>query len=232
MKAVISDIHGNLPALQAVLNEIDRLNCSEIIFLGDAVGYYIQGNECIELLRERNVHHILGNHDSYMLHDAICPRSKKVTETLEFQRRIITDENLLWLKEGKDFLVFGSDYFTHGGWNNYLEEYLYEITDVKLPFEGKRFFSGHTHVQILGHVGTKTYCNPGSVGQPRDGNPKAAFAIIDDNNEIILHRVEYEIEKTVLEMKKAGFTENFYQNLYLGAQINNRIDKITFISKI
>ncbi len=67
MIGFISDIHGNFPALQAVIEAIDKVGCDKVICLGDIVGYYCMPNECIDLLRNRNVFSLLGNHDYYMI---------------------------------------------------------------------------------------------------------------------------------------------------------------------
>ena len=91
-------------------------------------------------------------------------------------------------------------------------------------------FSGHTHVQALVDFGEKKYCNPGSVGQPRDGDPRTAYAIVD-GVDIFLYRVSYDIDQTVFAMKQAGYDAFYYSNLYIGAQIGGRIDRIKVIKK-
>ena len=70
MMAIISDIHGNFPALRAVMDEIERSGCEKIISLGDVAGYYCQINECIHLLRQKDVPNVMGNHDYYLAYDA------------------------------------------------------------------------------------------------------------------------------------------------------------------
>lgn len=76
--------------------------------------------------------------------------------------------------------------------------------------------------------GEKIYCNPGSVGQPRDGDARAAYATIEDDK-IVLHRITYDIERTVAVMKDAGYEAFYYENLYKGSQIGGRIDQIKVI---
>ena len=77
--------------------------------------------------------------------------------------------------------------------------------------------SGHTHIQTVQVYGTKSYCNPGSVGQPRDSDPRAAFAIFD-NGEFQVKRVEYDVEKIFTLMKMAGFDDYYYGSLKTGAK--------------
>lgn len=86
------------------------------------------------------------------------------------------------------------------------------------------FFSGHTHAQALVLMGEQVYCNPGSVGQPRDGDPRAAYAIFDDEK-ILLQRVTYDVDATTAAMYKAGFAKHFYDNLYVGTRIGGGVTR-------
>lgn len=230
MIAIVSDIHGNLPALRAVLEEVDRLGCRRLISLGDVTGYYAEPGMCIELLRERNAIQLLGNHDEYLVSGSSCPRSKMVSELIPHQRRDVSKEQVAFMATLGSRYDEGGNTFVHGGWENPLDQYLYKLSSAMLPEGFQRYFSGHTHVQSLIQFDGKTYCNPGSVGQPRDGDSRAAFAVLDGVR-ITLHRVEYDIDQTVASMKRAGFTEEkLWQNLYIGAQIGGRIDKVTVVN--
>ena len=100
-----------------------------------------------------------------------------------------------------------------------MDEYLLNIgPDYFDKFEKSLFFSGHTHIQKKLSFGPKTYCNPGSVGQPRDNNPQAAFAVLEGHT-IILHRVAYNIDEVAAVMRAAGFVEYYYRGLYSGQAI-------------
>lgn len=225
MIAVISDVHSNLAALRAVLARIDALGCDDILSLGDVVGYCAQPAECVELLRERDVVNILGNHDQYIASGSGCPRSRLVSEICAFQQGKLSPEDIDWLSASRSRVVRGAYYFVHGGWEDPVDQYLYEVGPKDIPAEAEILFAGHTHVQTLLHVGEKLFCNPGSVGQPRDGNPRAAFATLSDG-EIELHRVEYDIDETAFHIRQAGFPARCYENLYIGAQIGGRIDRV------
>lgn len=227
MIAVISDIHGNLPALEAVLLKIDQIGCQHIIFLGDVAGYYIQPGECIDLLIERQTIHLLGNHDQYITEGIDCPRSRMVTKLINYQRTFFSEKQLLWLKCSLRRYQTEDRLFVHGGNGDPIDEYIYEIDADYFPAGVKLFFSGHTHVQTVARFENKIYCNPGSVGQPRDGDPRAAFAVLD-GEDVRLFRVAYDIDRTVAIMKNAGFESKFWENLYIGAQIGGRIDSICF----
>ena len=108
----------------------------------------------------------------------------------------------------------------HGGWNDPIDEY---ITDFDFEFVKDKkvniFCSGHTHVQKMVMDGDRIYFNPGSVGQPRDFDSRAAFAIINDDKEIYLHRIQYDIDQIVDAMKQANQDERIWQNLYYGKRI-------------
>jgi len=226
MIGVVSDIHGNLPALRAVLKSIDALGCDRLISLGDVTGYYAEPGRCIDLLRQRDAIQLLGNHDEYLVSGSGCPRSKMVSELLKHQRKAVTDEQISFMSTLNPRFDEGEYSFVHGGWDNPLDQYLYRISADTLPDGWSCYFSGHTHVQILAEFEGKTYCNPGSVGQPRDGDSRAAFATLNGGG-INLHRVEYDIDESVHAMKQAGFIEEkLWLNLYDGAQIGGRIDKV------
>ena len=105
----------------------------------------------------------------------------------------------------------------HGGWGDPVDEYLKPSAEYFGKVDGRIFVSGHTHLQMVEYYGEKIYCNPGSVGQPRDGDPRAAFSVWDGEN-FSLHRVEYDMEKVFALMKAAGFDDYYYGGLKTGAR--------------
>jgi putative phosphoesterase len=217
MIAIISDIHGNYVALQEVLKSIDGMNITEIYCLGDVVGYYPQINECCDELRKRNVKCIMGNHDWYMVAKSFCPRSKSVNECLAYQRKIITKENMNWLETFPLYRFEDNISMVHGGWTNPIDEYLEPSNEYFNKLDGKFFTSGHSHIQSLNKFENKTYCNPGSVGQPRDENPMAAFATFNGKN-FELHRLTYDVNKIGELMECAGFSGYYYGCLKTGSK--------------
>ena len=220
--AFISDIHGNYEALKAVLSELDKLNISRVYCAGDTVGYYSQINECCKELRLRGIPSVMGNHDWYMAGGGFCPRSRSVNDCLVYQRGVIEKENLDWLKTLPVHIQIDNIHIVHGGWTDPIDEYLKPTQEYFEKLEGEIFVSGHTHFQTLQKFGNKTYCNPGSVGQPRDGDPRAAFAIYDGNN-FELHRVEYDMQKVFDLMDAAGFNDYYYGGLKTGAKNLRRL---------
>lgn len=214
---LISDIHGNYEALKEVLAALDLMQVTEIYCLGDVVGYYSQVNECCDEIKKRAIPCLMGNHDWYVAGGGFCPRSKSVNDCLVYQRKVITAENLEWLKAFPVERRVGNIHMVHGGWSDPIDEYLLEPTEEYfLKVEGEVFVSGHTHIQSLHHFQAKTYCNPGSVGMPRDNDPRAAFATYD--GVFTLHRVEYNMQKVFDGMDKAGFSDYYYGGLKTGSR--------------
>jgi len=160
----------------------------------------------------------MGNHDWYLTSNEECPRSKSANKCLEYQRRIISDSNKKWLASLKPQARLGALSITHGGWNDPLDEYVMPSLEYFSRFEGNLFASGHTHIPGVWEWITKAYCNPGSIGQPRDGDPRASFGILN-MSKFSLHRVKYDYRRIQNEMNTAGFKPYFYENLALGARI-------------
>ncbi len=215
--AFISDIHGNYEALNAVLAKIDQLGIVQVACVGDIVGYYSQVNECCDELRRRGIPSVMGNHDWYMAGGGFCLRSKSVNDCLAYQRRVISQINLAWLKTLPVQLQVGDIRMVHGGWSDPIDEYLKPSQEYFDRLEGNIFVTGHTHLQTLQRFGDKLYCNPGSVGQPRDGDARAAFAVYD-GSEFELHRVAYDMQKVFDLMDAAGFNDYYYGGLKTGAR--------------
>ncbi|MDH3999215.1 MAG: metallophosphatase family protein, partial [Desulfuromonadales bacterium] len=213
MIAILADIHGNYPALKAVLEDVERIGCEKIISLGDVAGYYCFINECIEALMARKVANVMGNHDHYIVTETDCPRSNSANLCLEHQRSVLSKENLDFLKRSVCEIKFDDLWMVHGGWENPLDEYLYHVSEEYFSGRaGRFFFSGHTHVQTVVPLGRQLYCNPGSVGQPRDGDPRAAYALFD-GKKVILQRVAYDIAAVGVGMRAAGFSQRLFPDL-------------------
>ena len=220
--AFISDIHGNYEALKSVLSELDKLGIPRVYCAGDIVGYYSQINECCKELRSRKIPSVMGNHDWYMVGGGFCPRSKSVNDCLAYQRGVIDKDNLDWLTTLPVQIHIGKIQMVHGGWADPIDEYVKPGPEYFDKVLGEVFVSGHTHFQSIQQFGNKIYCNPGSVGQPRDGDPRAAFAVYD-GKDFELHRVEYNMQKVFDLMEAAGFNDYYYGGLKTGARTLRRL---------
>ena len=178
-------------------------------------------NECIDVLRERNIYSLLGNHDYYMISDTCC-NSRTVKMCIEYQKTIIRRDNYEWLSSLKPDYDTTDISYRHGGWNDAVEERIsvFDFSWVK-DFSQKLYFSGHTHIQGIQKDETsgKIYCNPGSVGQPRDDKSSAAYAVICSDGKIELRRVDYDIDEIVNKMKEAKQGEWIWKGLYTGEKV-------------
>lgn len=220
MIAILSDIHGNYEALKAVLKPIDNQGIKDIYVLGDTVGYYSQVNEVIDELRSRQAKALMGNHDWYMAADSFCDRSQTVNDTIAYQRTVISKVNLAWVRALPIYLEYDGLSMVHGGWKDPIDEYLTKPSHQYFKrVNGKYFASGHTHLPRIDDYGDKVYCNPGSVGQPRDGDNRASFATWDGKN-FKLYREEYDFKKVGELMEQAGFNGYYYERLASGAKDN------------
>ncbi len=174
----------------------------------------------------------MGNHDYYIVSGEPCPRSTSANVCLEHQRLTIGAKEFDWLQKSPPQLEFVHTdgqliSCVHGGWRDPRDEYLYQLSaDYFRERPGKYFFSGHTHVQITAQLENKVYCNPGSVGQPRDGDARAAFATLADDGTIALHRIVYDVEAMCQGMAEQGFDRGLYENLKYGTRIGGVVDKI------
>ena len=176
-------------------------------------------NECIEELRRRNITNIIGNHDYYLTTGNKCGRSYSANICLDYQRKNIKHDNLIWLSKSVSNIKLDKMWLVHGGWNDYLDEYITDYSFLSEKSNIDIYISGHTHIQKQVKGKACQYLNPGSIGQPRDKDPKAAFAIIKDDGCVELKRVEYNIDYIFEKMKSCGFEDRISSCLYKGVKI-------------
>lgn len=224
--AFISDIHGNYPALRAVLKDIDSLNVDKIYCLGDLVGYYSQINEVINIIKSRGIECILGNHDYAIIHNkGVIDRSKTCTNVLTCQLGYISSDNLDFLRsmttsltiQAGDYKIFA----VHGGLKDYVDEYLSDLSESYFDTLDKSIthvITAHNHLPRVERYGNVLYANSGSVGQPRDYNPMAGYVIFEDGM-FTIRRVIYNIDETIQQMKIHGFPDYIADVLHKGCKI-------------
>ena len=224
--AFISDIHGNYSALKAVLRDIDIQKVDKIYCLGDLVGYYSQINEVIDTIRNRSIECILGNHDYAMLHNGgVITRSKTCTNVLIKQLEYIRTDNLEFLSGlNSSMLITDGEYSifaVHGGLNDYIDEYLSNLTEDYFKLIDSSIthvITAHNHLPRVERYGKIQYANSGSVGQPRDYNPMAGYVIFDRGS-FSIRRVAYNIDEIVQKMKDEGYPDYIAGILYKGCKI-------------
>ena len=189
--ALISDIHSNLYYLEEVLKEIGKDHIEKLFCLGDLVGYLNKPNEVIELIREKNIICIKGNHEKYLLDELKYNTNNENIYGIQKQKKIITQENLNFLDKlpnELEFIINGkSFYITHSLPNN-CSNHIYELKDLDKRFISKYdyYCFAHTHIPIISyHYGT-CIINSGSVGQPRDYTRKPSFVVVNLEEEAIM----------------------------------------------
>ena len=227
--AILSDIHSNLEALETALAHIKKNKVDQIISLGDVVGYGANPSECLAIVKQNCEVTIMGNHDQAVedfglrswfneyareaikwTGEVLKPQEKKIIRTFD---SIIVDKknNITW---------------THGSIHE-PQEYHYLLNDYQVAASFKRLetkigFFGHTHIPELFSLksdegrylpegtyqfgkGDRYLINPGSLGQPRDHNPKLSFAYFDTDQLMLeIIRLDYDNHKTAAKIKKAG----------------------------
>jgi len=226
---VISDVHGNLEALQAVLENVEH---DEVIFLGDAVNFGPNPKECLDILFEKAPTMVRGNHDNAVAYNIECGCFEDIAEmankTRDHSLRILDDETVEKLKEIPIERTYKVDeekviYLVHAAPSDYLYQYLFEESSQDLFVEefkgikGEIILLGHTHIPMIlkDVVEGKVLVNPGSVGQPRDGDPRASCITIEDDN-IEIHRVEYDIDAVAKKIQEADLPTQLVDILRAG----------------
>lgn len=242
---IISDIHGNLPALEAVLSQLKK-EVDVFLCLGDIVGYGAQPNDCCELVRELKPIIVAGNHDwgavGKIPLDHFNPYAE---EALIWTQDKLTSENREFLSSLPK--THESPIFTlvHGSLLNPLEEYLMsssQARDTAFLLTSKILFFGHTHIPTIFFFSQdveqplwisdfpprarnriplrddfRYLINPGSVGQPRDGDPRACAAVFDSEKmELMILRYEYPIDEAQRRILSAGLPPILAKRLSFG----------------
>jgi predicted phosphodiesterase len=240
--AVISDVHANLYALEAVLGEIDREPPDAVWCLGDTVGYGPRPNECCDIVRGRAELALIGNHDLVALGStevALAEFNPDAAEASIWTAEQLSDESRHFLEALKPSAALEGAQLFHGSprdpvWEYVLTEFVaqesFMLTTAPLVLVG------HTHVatalvldngKLDGGVVRDGFeaklelgrwlLNPGSVGQPRDGNPQAAFLELDlDQRHARFRRVAYPVERTQAEMRERGLPDALAERLAHG----------------
>jgi diadenosine tetraphosphatase ApaH/serine/threonine PP2A family protein phosphatase len=237
---ILSDIHANLTALDAVLTDagvVDAVWC-----LGDLVGYGPDPNECIQRIRELpSLLCILGNHDAAALSQIdVTTFNPEARQALQWTQGMLSDSSVAFLKSLPERINRDRVTLVHGSPRQPVWEYLldtYNATRSFEYFESPFCFVGHTHLPIVYHLydssrlahlsipepntclslSPRTIVNPGSVGQPRDRDPRAAYAIYEpESSTWDYHRVIYDIRAVQRRMKALGLPERHIQRLESG----------------
>lgn len=234
---VISDIHANLTALETVLE--DAKEADEVWCLGDLVGYGPDPNECVQRVQELpGLRCILGNHDAAALRqidtDSFNPEARRA---LLWTQEMLDAGSVAFLESLPEKIELGLVTLAHGSPRQPVWEYLLDTHTATRNFEYFQTpycFVGHTHLPVIFHLqedrrfarliapeaeeelvlSPRAILNPGSVGQPRDRDPRAAYAIYHPDEQIWeFHRVEYDIAAVQQRMKRVELPERHIARL-------------------
>ncbi|MFN1835354.1 metallophosphoesterase family protein [Balneola sp. MJW-20] len=223
--ALISDIHANYPALKAVLDKLEAYEPDFWLCLGDVVGYGPHPKKCIEVIRERGIQCVMGNHDAGVAGRISWKHFREPNRSLiKKTRDMLSGEEIQWLRDLPLTLenpklsckAVHASPVKPGRWT-YLESAV-KVRDILQDSEFDYILGGHTHKPVMvadriGIVeierGTKYYINPGSVGQPRDGDPRASCGLLDLKEMTYQNfRLEFDAEQVVADLKYLGFSDN------------------------
>lgn len=224
--AIVSDVHANLEAFEAVLAETHGL---DVICLGDLVDYGANPNEVIEIVRQRGIRTIMGNHDWAAVSGDTSLFNARAAMSSIWTRAHLTGQNLEFVRtlvpEIRSTFELEECYFTHGSPDDRLWEYVDPRTHSELfgHYLAKLGVGiiglGHTHVPFVWKEEGKVVFNPGSVGQPRDGDPRASFAVLSVEEQEVgvdIRRVEYDVQKAASKIREAGLPESHATRLFSG----------------
>lgn len=240
--AVLSDVHSNLHALEAVLAEVDAGAFDAIWCLGDVVGYGPRPNECSALLQERTALCLAGNHDLVVLGKIpIVAFAGEAAAAASWTNRVLDEAARAFLDALQPKAVADDTELFHGSPLDPVWDYVLSEETANRSFDATSaplVLVGHSHVALelvddgtglRGHgvaaagttlelsAGARRLLNPGSVGQPRDGDPRAAWLEIDKAaGRAIFRRTEYPVERTQAEMRERGLPELLAERLAHG----------------
>jgi diadenosine tetraphosphatase ApaH/serine/threonine PP2A family protein phosphatase len=238
--AVLSDVHGNLAALEAVLADIDGVVPDELWCLGDLVGYNARPNECVTLVRDRVDLCLAGNHDLVVRGDLSLEEfSSDAAAAARWSREVLGVEERTYLRKLAPLGDRDGVSLYHASPRDPIWEYVV-TPDVALACLARQRTNlalvGHSHVALALHLSAgslhggvatagatfdlecrRCLLNPGSVGQPRDRDPRAAWLLLDlEEHRATFHRVAYDIERTQREIIEAGLPARLAERLERG----------------
>ncbi len=236
--AIIADIHGNLEALQTVLEDCKAQKVTHYACLGDVVGYNANPKECLDIIRDMGMPIVKGNHDEYCSSEQeLDGFNAHAAEAVNWTRKQLSDEDRKWLRDFKYLRLVASFTIVHATLDGpqrwgYVFDKLAAAASFTYQNTAVCFF-GHTHVPVafirdsvvrggtyskfkIDH-GRKYFINVGSVGQSRDGVAKATYVIYDmDDQSIELRRLDYDMATTQRKILEAGLPPRLAERLSFG----------------
>jgi len=245
--AVLADIHANIEAFQAVLGDLEKHRADRILHLGDLVGYNASPNECVELAVKIKMDSVLGNHDKAICKQSLAEKFNIYAQkAILWTKDVLTTENTRFLDNLAENFKTPCGLACHGSPDNMLSYIELHFQAKAILKKLKKGFWGQTNVCLFGHTHKRKIwrmdvrgkvapveipadgfisldpeefylLNPGSVGQPRNGDPRSSYFIFDtDNNTVNFRQVDYDRATTMKKIIKANLPELFAQRLAHG----------------
>ena len=237
--AILGDIHANIDALSVVLRDCQEQGVTEYLCTGDVVGYNACPHECLAWIRELGCPVVKGNHDHYVASEQnLEDFNPAAAAVVEWTRDQLDAEEIAWLRDLPFSVTDKRITIVHSTMDrpeNF--GYVFDHQQAETNFIQQKTpicFHGHTHCPMIYEKqmngiyridpqdiqlkpGRKYFINVGSVGQPRDGDPRASFAIFDsDERQVTLHRVEYDIAEAQRRILAAGLPQRLADRLAQG----------------
>jgi len=237
---ICSDIHGNLEALEAVLKDMEKHGVTQKICLGDIVGYGAEPERCVKEIKENDWLVLTGNHEEGLIYPEMLEYfNNSAVAGVQWARQQMGDADIEWLS-GLPHVIRGSSYeLVHASLDDPMNwDYVLSCEEAERHFEYQQSlvcFCGHTHSGMIWRKGRRIYSkvpsarqfslpkrqkvliNVGSVGQPRDGNPKASYVLFrPEARTVQFRRVAYNVKFAKEKIIKAGLPENLGKRLLRG----------------
>jgi putative phosphoesterase len=222
---LMADPHSNLAALKAVLKDMPRVD--QTICIGDLVGYAAEPNEVVNLARSKRIQAVMGNHDYAAVTRDVRGFNPLAAQAALWTAEKLSGENLKFLSNLPTQLKIDLKqklYVVHGSPRDPLNEYVFpdypnrELARILEGVDAEIVALGHTHVPMKRMIMGKLIVNPGSVGQPRDRDPRASYVVLTlgEEIEVSYKRVEYDTEATARKIRTAGLPEELAARLFFG----------------
>ena len=230
--AVFSDVHGNLPGLEAILADVQRRGVRDVLCLGDLVGYGPFPNEVAQLVREQGIPTVMGNYDQgigFATGDCGCvyktdEQRAEGAASLEWTTAAVTEQTRAFLRTLEDRFVLataaGELLAVHGSPRR-INEYLFEdrpasaMQRMAAEYPYPAILFGHTHLPYARQVGETTFVNVGSGGRPKDGDWRVCYAIVDPERSsstrlaVKLVRLRYDFARLAAALSTTSLTTQF-----------------------
>ncbi|MEM2192340.1 MAG: metallophosphoesterase family protein [Candidatus Hadarchaeales archaeon] len=223
---IIADVHSNIWALGAVLEKLGDVE--KIVCAGDITGFYTRPNEVVEMLAEKNVLAVLGEHDQALLSGETRELRGAGRMAAIWSRGIANGKTLRFLKKLRPSVTFRiggrriliAHRTPSGGFPNGIlpDTSTRDVVRAIMEIDADIIILGHNHLPLRRMALGKIIVNPGSVGQPRDRNPRASYAILKlgEDVEVEFQRVDYNVDAAAKEVIEAGLSEELVTRLKVG----------------